>query len=403
MLDKTKKIIYIIVGTLTIVTLVFGLMKKVGLCASSGGINYLVLPSDYDTLPFPIVNYSPIPNDVIEHYVSEAYSSGWSEYLNPDWYFFISDYDNNYYIVRVATGIKLSFSSSVDEWSDFFDSSYSLNYDVDGGVQFTINKSDFSEVSREYRGSDFSKYYNTMGESSPSGGRVLVPDTIYTGYILASNVESMSIYSGFGSGTVFYQVPSDNSLINFEEGSVTALPSLDPLSGSPDPSDSSDTLFGKLKGWLSTIQGNIYNGFKNLEENLTSFFKPYLDNIKNFFGLLTDKDKLEDFVWCDHDRAMEIIEDSEVGSTVLAFKDIGDNIFGIVNATPSDHVYWTFDFTDTILEPCGTITVNFDWYDRIRNVVTPLFCAFFYVGMLLLIIRKIPGIISGASSNSDDK
>lgn len=403
MLDKTKKIIYIVVGTLTIITLVFSLMKKVGLCASSGGTNYLVLPSDEASLPFPIVNYSPIPNDIIEHYVSEAYSSGWGQYLNPDWYFFISDYDNNNYVVRVATGIKLSFSSSVDSWDDFFESSYALNYDVDGGVQFTISKTDFSEVSREYRGSDFSKYYSSMGEASPTGGRVLVPNTIYTGYILASNSESMSIYSGFGSGTVFYQVPSDNSGINFEEGSVTSLPSLDPLTGTPDSSDTQDGLFSKLKGWLSTIQSNIYNGFKNLEENLTSFFKPYLDNIKNFFGLLTDKDQLEDFICCDEDRALEIIEASEVGSTALAFKDIGDNIFGIVNATPSEHVYWTFDFSDTILDSCGTITINFDWYESIRNVVTPLFCAFFYVGMLLLIIRKIPGIISGASSNSDDK
>ena len=77
MLDKTRKIIYIITGTLTIISLVFMLMHKVGLCASSNPTEGSVFDS---TLPLPVgVGYGYDSSQIV---FDDSFFQGAQAYCN---------------------------------------------------------------------------------------------------------------------------------------------------------------------------------------------------------------------------------------------------------------------------------------------------------------------------------
>ena len=401
MLDKTKKIIYIITGTLTIISLVFMLMHKVGLCASSGGSGVVYVPSSSVELPFYIYNASPLSDSEIEECIATAYESAWAQYLTDNYMVCVVDDNGTGIQVRVfcPDNIKMNYS-----WSDFFSGTGYIAIDVDSGVQMYVNKTTRAIYDVSYRSADISLSYANCGSASPTGGnKILQVGQIYTNYPIASNVDNWNIASNsnYNASDLVFSLPASSGItLEGGTGEVTTLPSMEDLTGSPSSGDSNDSLFSLLKGWLSSINGNIKKGFTNIYDNITSFLKPYLDRFKSVTDLIENP---EDFLFCSQERQQELLQGSQVYHDVQSLQGIGNNIFGVLGASASDHVYWTFDFSDTVLDSCGVVQIDFDWYESIRNYVVPLFMAFFYVGMLLLIIRKIPGIISGASSNSDDK
>jgi len=234
------------------------------------------------------------------------------------------------------------------------------------------------------------------------------------------------------NGTLFF---SDNPLTasdGHSKGGNIADYSED-ITPVSDPSDTS--AIGGSGGWLSKIlQGlnkinsSIGRGFSNIVDNLKDFFNPIfggietqLDSIIGGFsqfqvivsdfynmgvtnGEFSISTLLHNFVFCSPTRLNTIWNASQTGQAINSLKGCLTSVVNCYSATPSEHVYWRFDFSNTTLfSNVGVITINFDWYNSIRTPVITLFSVFFILGFLFLWIRKIPGIISGASSNSDDK
>ena len=398
MLDKTRKIIYIITGTLTIISLVFMLMHKVGLCAQ-------VSPPSY-TSDFPLpygpssnIGYGsfPLTDEIIQGCISAAFDSSVGSYFSNGYSVTVYEIEsNNAYITLSINGgdtivdARSSFPELVSGCGVAF-----ARYGV-AEVRYTVSSGSYDV---RYTGSSSSQKWCDFGNhlsALPTGGIALETGTFISGYPVAFS-EGYNLI--FDSVLVFGN-PSSGYPLGGGSGEITTLPNLEDLTGSPSSGDTNDTLFSILKGWLSTINGNIKKGFTNIYDNISSFLQPYLERFKAITDIIENP---EDFLFCSQERQQELLQGSQVYQDVQSLQGIGQNIFGILGATASEHVYWTFDFSDTVLDSCGVVQINFDWYDSIRNYVVPLFMAFFYVGMLLLIIRKIPGIISGASSNSDDK
>lgn len=392
--NKLYKVLRIIFLTLAIISLVFTLCKKVGLCASSGGGSVSYVPTSSSELPFPLYNFSPIPDSVITSCVEASYSSAWGQYFGGnDWIFVVVEDNETKYHCRVFYCAKITLSTS---WENYFAGQGHINYDVDGGVEFYLNKSDFSMVDMSYRGSDFSLSYGAIGSANPAGqGKVFVDNTVYSNYPCASYDSTWYIdsSSSYGAGDLVFSVP-ESSGITFENGEVTSLPSFDSLPGNVDSSDDEATLFDKLKGWLSTLSGNIQKGFKNIEENLTSFFKPYLDNIKGFFDWVTEP--------FDPEAASDSLEAIQAISDIRALNNVigTSGIFDWDDVTPASRVAFTFDFGGAVL-PHHQYEVNFDWYTgTVKTLILSILVTFLVVGLLVTIINNIPSMIHGHSGDS---
>ena len=398
--NKLYKILRMIFLALAIISLVFTLCKKVGLCAS---VNPPSLSSEIFPLPIGVgygynSNNFIYSSEVNDAFINKISTDSSSSYLFNDSTYGIYlicmnefDLSNNRLYVNVYGWKSGRVSFSVNS------STYAITSTGSGADYYLWRCSyDFDDqtVTMSYQGSypwSFSPYGNGRPfEDSPSGnGFVFNGNHDFYGYPLFADLTLTDT-----SGNLLFEVPQTDSGINFENGEVTSLPSFDPLPGIVNPSDDQQTLFDKLKGWLSTLSGNIQKGFKNIEENLTSFFKPYLDNIKGFFDWVTEP--------FDPEAAKDELEAIQVVSDIISLNNVvgSAGIFDWDDVTPASRVAFTFDFGGAVL-PHHQYEINFDWYTgTTKTLILSILVTFLVVGLLVTIINNIPSMIHGHSGDT---
>lgn len=393
--NKLYKVLRIIFLTLAIISLVFTLCKKVGLCASSSPLpsGSYPCPEDSSEWPFHIGSeFGLLSSDLIENCISYAFSHKTMD--NSRFIVFVREYDQNngsQINVSIYTNYKVRFVFNSYTWYD----SYFQYYDG-SGYDVYLNSSDFSIIGGSSRNASYNAYLRDLSEASPTGGRIVLTGQAYEGYILYSNLDEIYLdsSSSYGANLLAWKYFPNDSGVNFENGEVTSLPSFDTLPGNVTSTDDQQTLFDKLKGWLSTLSGNIQKGFKNIEENLTSFFKPYLDNIKGFFEWVTEP--------FDPEAASDSLEAIQAISDIRALNNVigTSGIFDWDDVTPASRVAFTFDFGGSVL-PHHEYEINFDWYTgTVKTLILSILVTFLVVGLLVTIINNIPSMIHGHSGDS---
>ena len=320
------------------------------------------------------------------------------------------DWDNTYYNFVCLSGDGLFSSNSTS-----FEPSYCRwASNVNGyttQIKVTLLKSDFSFYQIGYSATmDFSN--SGWFTSSPTGNYVLNAGTdlaLYPVYIaddiVYNNVTYFTTFSGSGSDESFSLL--DIFVQNLEDlEDSSELPDLP----TPDSNDTTNTLLGKiLQSLKKSNTSNIAGSFTFIQtlgdkfDNLISFFNSLyelgLDSDGNF-SLLTFFRKL---LFADSTTLYGIYANSDVGGFLINLKTVVNNIFGVLTVDPADHVYLTFDFSRvTYFRSVGVVTVDFDWYIPLRSQIATVFGVFFFIGMVLLYIRKIPSFFAGLSA-SDDK
>lgn len=396
-IDKTRKIIYIISGSLSIVLMVFFILHKVGLCAS---VNPPSISSS--TLPLPVGEGCGYPSEDFT-FTSEMAESIISYLETNNSYLFHNGYaiqmitmseyntgsnrlelyaygfrrDRVSIGVHTVSGTPYSFTITGLSGNEYYQ--WRVYYYLsDGSIQTSY---------QGYRPQTFNLYGNNYSyyEDPPSGnGFYFRFNTYLSGYPLYANME---LTDDSGNYVLFGSLSSSDPEHSIGGGEVTSLPSFDTLTGNPDSSDTQDTLFDKLKGWLSTINGNIYKGFKNLEDNLTSFFKPYLDNTKEFFQWVFEAPREDEI-----HAALEATDEYQIYQSVSG---LHSSAVALINVAPAQRVAFTLSFAGTMFSFLPDMEVNFDWIASSLPRLKGLLIFFLALTFLFLFIKSIPSILGG--------
>ena len=434
--DKLYKVLRIVLVTLAIMGCVFGLMKKVGLCADSSQIS---VPTEQ---PFiPMFQYSPLANN------PEAQRN-----LTDDLFEFFgsSDFVLMFDNVNDVTSIKIyartsgpfgiyAFSSWLGgsgQTINYVGTPYSGHINADGTLNGSLNVSPYGNGFYYETAGNVNNIVITIGAVNPYIP-VFSARTVYDVNDMGNEGVTACLTAGvFDEGSGDDVIDFDYIQSLFDNTSEFSSDMADLISDLP--TDDGTTTTGQ---WFSNLFSLVGGGFSGLFANIYRFFKPYLDNFHDFWVTIIDlfndiKDNglsvllptsitsmftqfynlglsnneftvstfLHNLIFCSPSRLNSIWTTSQTGQAVNSLKGCLTSVVNCYSATPSEHVYWRFDFSNTSLfSNVGVITINFDWYNSIRTPVITLFSVFFILGFLFLWIRKIPGIISGASSNSDDK
>lgn len=281
--NKFYKVLRIVFLTLAIISLVFTLCKKIGLCASDSS------SSGVKTLPFRVGagycnNFSQSQLDVIHSILlneasDEGYSLAYSLLISDSESYItiysFSDYNN--------TGFLYSGNDSSFPLSGSFRFKYVSPSGYAGYNLISINKSTFT-LNRSYWVTGSSGVYNTLGSSFTTAN----PDGSYS-QIMNSVVEGSPIYI---SHDLSYNDVLYFSTSNSGDGSLSD-PDVDwgaidqVLDTTQLIADTVDSTWSNLTFWqrilLTLTQGfnNIVNIGQWMLNNLLSFFKPVFDSILN--------------------------------------------------------------------------------------------------------------------------
>ena len=89
------------------------------------------------------------------------------------------------------------------------------------------------------------------------------------------------------------------------------------------------------------------------------------------------------------------------GGFIISSKNwFSDFITAITGVQPSERVFFTIDLGTVfgnVDSPIPPIVIDFNWYAQIRDTFLPVFCAFLYVGVVWLFIKRLPDIIRGVA------
>lgn len=263
-MDKTRKVISIVLMTLMILSLVFGLAKKVGLCADSGFSSF--------PLPFGVgsgYGYSSSFEDVFsqidfQYLIDYGIANGLPTDL--DTVIFMGFTNNRYRFGLVrSSGFVLSGNT-------FLDSVITYNY------CYNMSFSDTNLITPQFDGGGGWNNPACRIGSSLVGGSFL-PDTLVLNY----PIYSMSSGINDSTNTVILfdsSSSSDDFWVDFVHGFVDDTQTM--LEAQQDIIDSSTSqlsFWDKLLAWLYRINQNIINLFNGLIANLKSLFLPWFDNL----------------------------------------------------------------------------------------------------------------------------
>lgn len=417
-IDKLRKVLIIIFTTLSIIALVFSLAKKVGLCASdsSGGSSLI------RQLPFQVgAGYgntftSEELSRIVEVCEEDRIYASDSGYIQIDYICLIENGSDTINVRCFQNNAGNGFSRYTGSSTTFplsgkFRFAWGSPSGYGGCRVVSISKSSLTRING-YWASSGSTYLDCddLTVLAPDGSFVQSQNT---------NVYGMPIYISsdliYDAVTYFSNTPQHSqggTLTDYSDQVQDFIDSdISQVDDTP-PADSSSTpsWLQKILSGLTKINNTIGGGFSWVKNGLNdvsgsklfSFFGAFHDLGDNGSGFSIPT-FLGNLLFTSPTNLQNIFDASETGQAINDMKSVVRSIHNCYTATPSEHVYWTFDFSNTILENAGVITIDFDWYNSIRTPVITLFSVFFILGFIFLWLRKLPGIISGASSNSDDK
>lgn len=426
MLDKTRKVIYIIVGCLTILTLVFGLAKKVGLCASSDNLDNIRVTS----YPLPVgygFGYGGVlSQEVVDDIISET-AGRWQglpcvQYAGMP--------DENTIALNVWWVLpSYQFTGDLNDLSN----SSSIRFVGNGsGYRYDLRT---NSLNPNMSYGIFDGYLVPSDYVLPDGiGGVFlqrnVPIPFYPLYY-DPNVDSSSYNTYF---TLYLPEPSPepspsghskgNVIINYEDSidqieADSSLPSID-VTPPSDPSNNVGwfqkilnglkTLGDLIKAGVITIGDYIGQGIQDLKDHIDTMVTNIQQSIQLVIDSLEDfKDRVVAFYnWVtepfDQNRFTTHLQTLEV---YQEFSGVQSGIntlqlqFNSVTSATSNDVKFSIPFTFPYINTTYVAIIDFSWYENIRSVVSPFIVAFLIFGFAYSFIRSLPGIIHGNSPEGD--
>lgn len=430
MIDKIRKIIWIIVGALTILSLVFALAKKVGLAASSVsdyplpyGLNsgYGFTPEQANILNSLDFNFilskvvqDGLPSDVDTLILREVSSSS------------------------VSLGVCKSSGLAVRNFDTFQNSAIDWYY----GYSITINPNNPTSIQYNGGGSFITW---TITFNSFISDNALPSDTFITNYPIYSTNDLLFNDNLVFTSSVSPPIPSGHSkagvIVNYEDSidqieDNSSLPSVD-VTPPSDPSNNASwfqkilnglkTINQNLKAGVVTIGDYIGQGIQDLKDHIESMtsniqqsIQLFIDNFNEKFSNLREwiqgvKDKVEEiadylkdaFSLPTSEQVAELLNQFLVGTTFGQFLGISNQAVQIIGSVFGQNIpeFETLVFTFNIdfFGQTFPLVLDFGFYtSSVRNTVVGVFLTFFYIGFLIHIIHQLPSIISGSSGVEKD-
>lgn len=449
--DKFYKFLRIVFLTLAIVSIVFTLAKKTGLCASGGTGNFI-----YTKYPLPVGEGWGYGGQLTGEIVSDMISEALASYPDMKLLTVPMVWDSNEMSVNVYTSLSsINFSGDIND----LDNPSSITYSGGGvGLDYRVNLGGYTGM--EYSmgtGPCVPSNYVTQG---PTGGDVYLisnvyipqyplyisPDvdpSVYNLYFTLgddSGGDATSIViSGHSTGSTIEGLietdPQTGAIIGFSGQSTggTFELAIEGLDGAllgiqeeiegqgfaiQDKLDSIEdeiyiqghTIGGKLdtlNGKIDTLNGNIsqvLSGWEKVKSFFAWLHDHGLDN-NGHFSLI----ELFKYLYVPSRSDMEdALQDSVFYSDIQAYLDVVQDYTDMIEETEANSsYYWEFNFSSDIvnsnspLAKTGNFRVYFDFWQYIRDRFWKYFTYFFVFGNILLILRKIPSILNGISSSGD--
>lgn len=424
-IDHIRKVVYIIVGILTIISLVFTLYKKIGHASDSSTDSFLPIECDsknfksdngksysdfitdlnsivsnsntgfpgFNTIPSNLIFRCHDDNGVI--YYTAIYSLGYLYFRNPN---------NNYSNLNFTNAVlQLSSGYSVNIFNNNYYSRTSVttfryvdgvltrqsSNTQSGGINLTL-----SQMQNElfFCSSDEILYYNTQ-------------NVFFVSDDISNNVP---IINGHSKGGVLANYQSSFDLL--EDSSD--VPKVD--TSVPSDSSSVPAWLGKILNGLGVIGNSIQSGvltigdyIGTLGESIGEFFNSVgekidaiKDSIDSFFAWVTEPPNNETIL----SNIQPYLESNSMIQGFLSSKNAIQGVYSDitgVTAKTSSQMKWTIPFNLPGLSNNFTATIDFGWYENIRSIVQPVLIMIISVSFILSLIRSIPGILHGNSPEGD--
>ena len=388
-MDHIKKLVYIIVGCLTIVSLVFTLCHKVGHCAET-------------PYQFPISTY-------FDEYPSD-YTGGLSldDYLNfirntlhiSDSSYYISYYtfDNGvpYFRVVKFSGSNLSLYSSSNLGSNDRINITEANTRLSANQSVYVSAYSVTFYYIKIQNGNFTK----TGESTYASWTFANSQ-----YLFYSSADLTS-----GNDTCFYQTverpdpgPNPHSkgaiLGNYIDSvdlieQDSSLPSVDTTP--PFDTSSNPAWYQKILNGMGKINQSIKGGVLTIGDYLGQI-KEDLENVIAWITETPDSNTILNNV-------QPYLAQNDLISGFLSSKTAIQSVYtsiGNVSAKTRNQMVWDIPFNLPSMSQTFHAIIDFGWYENIRSTLEPFLNMFLSIGFLFSLIRSIPGILHGNSGEGD--
>ena len=399
-MDKMKKVLIIIFLSLSIASMVFALMKKTGLCAGytdtlpckvGAGWGNTFTQTEYNQIVESIKEFVLALNDrdfptvdtiVLWDYDSQGiyyfrvYSTTVFEVQHPNQFF--------------TTGSTISLIShySNNSWQGY------------GQVQYNSNT---GVVSNYTYNNQASIMYSTafIDNEQYTALELKAPSIFYISYPLEYDNVTYFQYQTIpehNKGGILTEMNENNEITSEEMPQVDTTPPTDPTD--------SKKWYQKILDGIGKVNNNIQGGILTITDNLKGI-KEILQGIANGDSIETMQE-----AWT------EGYENSDI-YTMQQTAAKGRTALAQMTASSSNDLHlgnWTVYRTNNqLIMRCvvtmpqifggqqQTYTVNFGWYNNVRNWLVPILTALVFITLFMTIIRGIPNMVHGASTEIEKR
>lgn len=382
--NKLYKVLRIVFLTLAIISMVFGLCKKMGHCASGGSV-----PS-VSSLPLPVGSgwgnlFTQSEIDTIVNLCIQDMETINDRDLWQIGAIVLSEKDDSSqkYRFNIYAAPGFSVSSPSDFWTSSgskFTWSNGNNY---GGCRQLILNYDFTIDSFWWMSSGGMTINSSSFLSElPNNSLGFLYGHSYTGYPIYIN--SDVVFDGVTYFTNAPQHSQGGTLTDYSEQVQDFIDSdingvdVDPPS---DPS-SSPNWFQKILNGLKTINNSIGGGFSWIS-----------NGISGIYGYFTEPFNQSAFE--SSFNSIPLVSDLRSLTGLVS----SSGLFDWSSVAPASRVAFTFDFGGAVL-PHHEYEINFDWYTgNVKTIILSVVTTFLVIGLLATIINQIPSIIQGHSGD----
>lgn len=159
-------------------------------------------------------------------------------------------------------------------------------------------------------------------------------------------------------------------------------------------------LLDTLNDWLEDSEDHLPDWLNELKRIIHNIYTMGIDpeDSDHRFSLVYLLTNLFDF---NTSQAITAFRNNKYGGFIITSKNwFSDFITAITGVQPSERVFFTINLGTVfgnVDSPIPPIEIDFNWYAQIRDTFLPVFCAFLYVTVLWLFIKRLPDIIRGVA------
>lgn len=159
-------------------------------------------------------------------------------------------------------------------------------------------------------------------------------------------------------------------------------------------------LLDTLNDWLEDSEDHLPDWLNELKRIIHNIYTMGIDpeDSDHRFSLVYLLTNLFDF---NTSQAITAFRNNKYGGFIITSKNwFSDFITALTGVQPSERVFFTINLGTVfgnLDSPIPPIEIDFNWYAQIRDTFLPVFCAFLYVSVLWLFIKRLPDIIRGVA------